>query len=71
MSIDMLNQRVPRLALLTVSVSLGLTGCFGDDDGDKFTSQSTYSADIQRTEFGIPHITANDYKGLGYGVGYW
>ena len=70
MSIDMLNQRVPRLALLTVSVSLGLTGCFGDDDGDKFTSQSTYSADIQRTEFGIPHITANDYKGLGYGVGY-
>ena len=70
MSIDMLNQRVPRLALLTVSVSLGLTGCFGDDDGDTFTSQSTYSADIQRTEFGIPHITANDYKGLGYGVGY-
>ena len=70
MSIDMLNQRVPRLALLTVSVSLGLTGCFGDDDGDTFASQSTYSADIQRTEFGIPHITANDYKGLGYGVGY-
>src|SRR5690606_32863493 len=26
--------------------------------------------DIQRTEFGIPHITAKNYKGLGYGVGY-
>ena len=70
MSIDMLNQRVPRLALLTVAVSLGLSGCFGDNDNDSTTSQSTYSADIQRTEFGIPHITAKDYKGLGYGVGY-
>ena len=28
------------------------------------------TADIQRTEFGIPHITAKNYKGLGYGVGY-
>ena len=70
MSIDMLNQRVHRLALLTVAVSLGLSGCFGDNDNDSTTSQSTYSADIQRTEFGIPHITAKDYKGLGYGVGY-
>ncbi|MCG3877912.1 penicillin acylase family protein [Psychrobacter sp. Ps6] len=70
MSIDMLNRRVPRLALLTVAVSIGLSGCFGDDDNDSFTSQSTYSANIQRTEFGIPHITAKDYKGLGYGVGY-
>ena len=70
MSIDMLNRRVPRLALLTVAVSIGLSGCFSDDDNDSFTSQSTYSANIQRTEFGIPHITAKDYKGLGYGVGY-
>lgn len=70
MSIDMLNRRVPRLALLTVAVSIGLSGCFGDDDNDSLTSQSTYSANIQRTEFGIPHITAKDYKGLGYGVGY-
>ncbi|MFK3916895.1 penicillin acylase family protein [Psychrobacter sp. NPDC078501] len=68
MSIDMLNQRVPRLALLTVAVSLGLSGCFGDNDST--FDPPTYSADIQRTEFGIPHITANDYKGLGYGVGY-
>ena len=70
MSIDMLNQRVPRLALLTVAVSFGLSGCFGDDDDDFTISQPTYSVDIQRTEFGIPHITANDYKSLGYGVGY-
>lgn len=70
MSIQVLNRRVPRLALLTVAVSIGLSGCFGDDDDDNSTPQQTYSADIQRTEFGIPHITASDYKGLGYGVGY-
>ncbi|MDN5565484.1 MAG: penicillin acylase family protein [Psychrobacter sp.] len=63
--------RTPTLTLLTVAVSLGLSSC--SDNNDKVTSTAipvTYSADIQRTEFGIPHITANDYKGLGYGVGY-
>ncbi|MGR3899927.1 peptidase S45 [Psychrobacter sp. 1176_08] len=71
MSIQVLNRRVPRLAFITVAVSIGLSGCFGDDDDNNSTPpQQTYSADIQRTEFGIPHITASDYKGLGYGVGY-
>ena len=63
--------RTPTLTLLTIAVSLGLSSC--SDDDDKVTSTAipvTYSADIQRTEFGIPHITAKDYKGLGYGVGY-
>lgn len=70
MSIQVLNRRAPKLALLSVAVSIGLVGCFGSDDNSSFTPQQTYSADIQRTEFGIPHITASDYKGLGYGVGY-
>jgi acyl-homoserine-lactone acylase len=30
----------------------------------------TYSVTIQRTAGGIPHITANDFGSLGYGVGY-
>lgn len=74
MNILIRNRRVPTLTLLTMAVSLALFGCsnsdnsFNDDDTD--TSVSTYEADIQRTEFGIPHITAKDYKGLGYGVGY-
>ena len=29
-----------------------------------------YSAEIRRTEYGIPHIVANDYGSLGYGYGY-
>ncbi|MBV9446000.1 MAG: penicillin acylase family protein [Streptosporangiaceae bacterium] len=29
-----------------------------------------YSAEIRRTEYGVPHILAHDYGGLGYGYGY-
>ncbi|WP_201501677.1 penicillin acylase family protein [Psychrobacter cibarius] len=74
MSIKMHNRRVPTLTLLTVAVSLGLFGCSDSDnsfnDDDVIPPSTNYEADIQRTEFGIPHITAKDYKGLGYGVGY-
>ncbi len=30
----------------------------------------TYQADIVWTEFGIPHVTADDWGSLGYGAGY-
>lgn len=30
---------------------------------------ATYSAEIRRTPYGIPHIKANDYAGLGFGMG--
>lgn len=30
----------------------------------------TFSAEVRRTEFGIPHVNASDYAGLGYGIGY-
>ncbi|MFI1105512.1 penicillin acylase family protein [Streptomyces melanogenes] len=29
-----------------------------------------YTAQIRRTEYGIPHVLAHDYGGLGYGYGY-
>jgi acyl-homoserine-lactone acylase len=29
-----------------------------------------YRADIVRTDFGIPHVTAADFGSLGYGIGY-
>jgi acyl-homoserine-lactone acylase len=29
-----------------------------------------YTARIQRTSFGVPHVDALDEKGLGYGLGY-
>lgn len=30
----------------------------------------TYQADIVYTEYGIPHVTSQDWGGLGYGLGY-
>ena len=30
----------------------------------------TYQTDIVWTEYGIPHVTADDWGSLGYGVGY-
>jgi acyl-homoserine-lactone acylase len=33
-------------------------------------AQQRYDATIVRTTYGIPHITARDHGGIGYGVGY-
>lgn len=53
----------------TVMCLLGyslLLGC-SNDDGD---ATSDYKASIRYTDHNVPHITAKDYKGLGYGIGY-
>lgn len=53
-----------------------LTGCGGGGGSDGAgtgqdpTPAKPFSAEIRRTEFGVPHIKAGDEKGLGYGVGY-
>lgn len=39
----------------------------GDDDGP---ASSTYRASIVRTSLGIPHVTADDWGGLGFGAAY-
>lgn len=48
-------------------------GC-GDNrrsgDGDSIISSPEFSASIVRTSYGVPHITAEDFGGLGYGAGY-
>ncbi|MET9342434.1 penicillin acylase family protein [Nonomuraea sp. NPDC003804] len=33
-------------------------------------ADSRYSAQIRRTEYGLPHVSAKDYGGLGFGYGY-
>jgi acyl-homoserine-lactone acylase len=33
-------------------------------------AQVRYSAEVRRTSFGIPHIKANDYGSIGYGLGF-
>ena len=34
------------------------------------SAQTRYEAEVRRTAFGIAHVKANDYAGIGYGVGY-
>ncbi|MAA86057.1 MAG: hypothetical protein CME39_00175 [Haliea sp.] len=62
-------------ALLGLSLCCVLAAC--TDGNDRVAPpppppepELTYSAEIRRTEFGIPHIRAEDWGSLGYGFGY-
>ncbi|MEV4363848.1 penicillin acylase family protein [Nonomuraea sp. NPDC049625] len=39
-------------------------------DAPALADDGRYAAEIRRTEYGIPHISAKDYGGLGFGYGY-
>jgi acyl-homoserine-lactone acylase len=54
-------------------VALSAAGCSDDDANqgtEPATSDAPFEATVVRTTYGIPHITANDFGGLGYGAGY-
>ncbi len=57
-----------RKFLLTCLLATLVSAC--SDSNDNPQVQSKYSAEIRRTDYGIPHIKANDWSGLGYGFGY-
>ncbi|WP_214324397.1 penicillin acylase family protein [Nonomuraea sediminis] len=38
--------------------------------GPALADDGRYSAQIRRTEYGLPHVSAKDYGGLGFGYGY-
>ena len=67
-----MHQRTPCIALTLI---LALTACGdsnkdnGGDPGQPDTG-ARYSAEIRRTEFGIPHVKAENWGSLGYGYGY-
>ncbi|MFL7960816.1 acylase [Pseudomonas kielensis] len=53
------------LAGAFLGIALGLSPVVNaQDDGQQA------SAEIRRTRFGVPHIRAQDERGLGYGIGY-
>lgn len=69
----------PRLCSLLLSTSLLLACSDSSDNGGSVTPPEppptpeptpTFQAEIVWTEYGIPHITADDWGGLGYGYGY-
>ncbi len=47
--------------------AIALAGIFG---GTASAKGPSYTASIVRTSYGIPHITASNWGGIGYGVGY-
>ncbi len=60
-------------------LGLFITAC--SDSSDRVSNQPveppveppiepTFSAEVRRTEYGIPHIKANNWASLGYGYGY-
>jgi acyl-homoserine-lactone acylase len=55
-------------------IAVGLASCGGgSNSGGGFSDGVTsadYRAEITRTEYGIPHIKADDWGSLGYGYGY-
>lgn len=53
-------------ALLVIIFSLALNAC----DNSNNNHSPNYSAKITRTEYGIPHVVADDWGSLGYGHGY-
>ncbi|MGA3704568.1 acylase [Ralstonia pseudosolanacearum] len=57
---------------LAVAALAALAGCAGTAHGSRWDTPSDtgLSAEIRRTGFGIPHIRANDYAGLGFGMAY-
>ena len=46
-----------------------LGGCSGDTSSPP-PPEPRFEAEIRRTEYGIPHVKADDWRGLGYGYGY-
>jgi len=68
--------RVAMAVLGTALMGAGLGGCGDDDAGneppveDDFVPPTDFDATVIRTDYGIPHVTADDWGSLGYGLGY-
>lgn len=60
-----------RLPVIAVCAALLGTACSdtSNNSNPENVPSSTYTADIVWTEYGIPHVTADDWGSLGYGVG--
>ena len=66
--------RRPALAAAGAVLALAaLGGCAGNDPrtaADRAAAPPAFQATIQRTAFGVPHVTAPDLRGAAYGVAY-
>lgn len=60
--------RAVHAAMLVTACMLTLAGCGHDKEADPPKPQ--FSAEVARTSYGVPHIRADDFRGLGYGLAY-
>ena len=67
MTIDI---RIRRTFVSLTGLALLLIGCGANDSDGDGTDPTSPSIEIRTTEYGIPHVRANDYRNLGYGQGY-
>ncbi len=58
---------MPRIAFTACAAALAAVAALATADA---SAQTKYSAEVRRTSFGIAHIKASDFAGMGYGVGY-
>jgi acyl-homoserine-lactone acylase len=58
-----ISRQLPGLTLAGVVFGLSCSA-------HAFSPATDVSADIRRTAFGVPHIRAQDERGLGFGIGY-
>ena len=74
---------IPTIGLRSSAIIISLVTLFACSDSSNDNRASvpppieppaepalTYDAEIVWTEYGIPHITAQDWGSLGYGTGY-
>lgn len=75
----MQQRRSVAVMAMVAATMLVAAACSGDDDGAGAPSSGSdgsrveragYEAAVQRTSFGVPHITADDVGSLGFGAGY-
>jgi acyl-homoserine-lactone acylase len=60
-----------KLLLSVATTSIILAGCIDDDNNNNAeVSDTSYNAEIRYTSYGVPHIKADSYGDLGYGIGY-
>lgn len=62
--------------LLAISLVLALGACSRDDDDDPAVqppppaTAARINVDVARTAHGVPHVRADDFRSLGYGLAY-
>lgn len=68
------RRSLAQLGLISTFLMLGACkiggGGGGGSSSEPVTPDATYKATIERTTYGVPHITADSFGGAGYGHGY-